>query len=131
MEFVNVIVDISHEKLDRIFQYRVPPELKGRIRIGMQVNFPFGTGNRPMKGYVVGGADVPDYPSEKIKALTGIVPGSVPAESQLIALAAWMKETYGSTMNQALKTVLPVKQRIRQRQERKIVLTANRETAQC
>ena len=27
MEFVNVIVDISHEKLDRVFQYRVPPEL--------------------------------------------------------------------------------------------------------
>ena len=130
MEFVNVIVDISHEKLDRVFQYRVPPELGGRIQIGMQVNFPFGTGNRPMKGYVVGGTDEPDYPPEKIKTLTGIVPGSVPAESQLIALAAWMKETYGSTMNQALKTVLPVKQRIRQRQERKIVLTADRETAQ-
>ena len=129
MEFVNVVVDISHEKLDRIFQYRVPPELKDRIRIGMQVNFPFGTGNRPMKGYVVGWTDEPDYPRDKIKTLSGIVPGSVPAESQLIALAAWMREVYGSTMNQALKTVLPVRQQIRQKQKRKIVLTAGQEEA--
>lgn len=34
-------------------------------------------------------------------------------ESRLIALAAWMKETYGSTMIQAFKTVLPVKDKIR------------------
>lgn len=131
MEFVNVIVDISHEKLDRVFQYRVPPELEGRIQAGMQVNFPFGMGNRPMKGYVVGCTEEPDYPIDKIKTLTGIVPGSVPAESQLIALAAWMKETYGSTMNQALKTVLPVKQQIRQKQSRRIVLSMERTEAEA
>ena len=32
MEFVNVIVDISHEKLDRVFQYRVPEELKEHLQ---------------------------------------------------------------------------------------------------
>ena len=42
MEFVNVIVDISHEKLDRIFQYRIPEELQGKISTGMQVQVPFG-----------------------------------------------------------------------------------------
>ena len=42
-----------------------------------------------------------------------MVEGSVSAESQLIELAWWMKERYGSTMNQALKTVLPVKQKVR------------------
>lgn len=127
MEFVNVIVDISHEKLDRVFQYRVPPGLKDRLEIGMQVNFPFGMGNRPMKGYVVGFADETDYPVDKIKELTGIVKGSVQAESQLIALAAWMRETYGSTMNQALKTVLPVKQQVEQKKNRKLILNISKE----
>lgn len=121
MEFVNVIVDISHEKLDRVFQYRVPEPLRDRLQAGMQVNVPFGMGNRPMKGYVVGFSDTPDYPSEKIKEIQGIVEGSVKAQSQLIALAAWMKERYGSTMNQALKTVLPVKRQTRQRQSRRLV----------
>lgn len=121
MEFVNVIVDISHEKLDRIFQYRIPERLQGSLQAGMQVNIPFGMGNRLMKGYVVGFASEPDYPPEKIKEVQGIVEGSVKAESQLIALAAWMKERYGSTMNQALKTVLPVKQKTRQKQDKRLV----------
>lgn len=121
MEFVNVIVDISHEKVDRIFQYRIPEHLKGSLQTGMQVNVPFGMGNRLMKAYVVGFAEKPDYPPDKIKELAGIVEGSVKAESQLIALAAWMRERYGSTMNQALKTVLPVKQKTRQKQSRKLI----------
>lgn len=123
MEFVNVIVDISHEKVDRVFQYRIPDQLKNVLQAGMQVNIPFGRGNRLMKGCVVGFTDTPDYPPEKIKEVAGIVEGSVKAESQLIALAAWMRERYGSTMNQALKTVLPVKQETRQKQSRKIIRT--------
>lgn len=122
MEYASVIVDISHEKLDRVFQYRVPKELQNRLQAGMQVEVPFGMGNRRMKGYVVGLSEEPDYPPEKIKPLTGIVEGSVKAESQLIALAAWMHERYGSTMNQALKTVLPVKQKTKQKQSRRLVL---------
>ena len=42
MEFVNVIVDISSEQLDRVFLYRVPKVLQDRIQIGMQVQIPFG-----------------------------------------------------------------------------------------
>ena len=26
--YANIIIDITHEKLDRIFQYSVPPELE-------------------------------------------------------------------------------------------------------
>lgn len=130
MELVNVIVDISHEKLDRIFQYRIPEELQGKISTGMQVQVPFGMGNRTIKGYVTGVTDVPDYPVEKIKPVTGLVDGAVSAESELIALAAWMKEFYGSTMNQALKTVLPVKQEVSSRQEKCIVLAIPREEAE-
>ena len=120
MEFVNVIVDISHEKVDRVFQYRIPERLKNSLKVGMQVEIPFGRGNRLTRGYAVGFAQEPDYPPEKIKELFGIVEGSVRAESQLIALAAWMKERYGSTMNHALKTVLPVKQKTKQKQKKKL-----------
>lgn len=127
MRFVNVIVDISSGKLDKIFQYKVPESLKDRLQTGMQVNIPFGMGNRPMKGYVVGFSDTADYPPEKMKEVTGIVTGSVQAESQLIALAAWMRKTCGSTMNQALKTVLPVKQKTRQVVDRQAVLLLEEE----
>ncbi len=127
MEFAGVVVDISYEKLDRIFQYRIPESLRGRLQIGMQVSVPFGLGNRIRKGYVVNLADEADYPDGKIKELYGIVGGSVQVESQLIVLAAWIRENYGSTMNQALKTVLPVRRQVGQRSSRKLVLLLPRE----
>ena len=131
MEYANVIVDISHEKLDRVFQYRIPEHLKEHLKTGMQVQFPFGNGNRPMKGYVVGFTDTPDYPPEKIKELDRIMEGGVRAESQLIAMAAWMRERYGSTMNQALKTVLPVKQEIAEKKEVRLRLIVSKEQGEA
>ena len=112
-KYANIIIDISHESVDRTFQYRIPQELEDRIQVGHQVYIPFGQGNRQRKGYVVGLTDQAEFDENKLKDVAGIVQGSVTAESQLIWLAWWMKERYGSTMNQALKTVLPVRQKVR------------------
>lgn len=114
-QYASIIIDISHESVDRVFQYRIPETLLGRLRIGMQVCVPFGSGNRSRKGYVVELSERPDYDPEKIKTITGLVEGSVTADSRLIELAWWMKEQYGSTMNQALKTVLPVRRKVKAR----------------
>ena len=118
--FAQIISDISHEKVDRTFDYRIPDGLADQITVGMQVRIPFGKGNSQRKGYVVGIRDHTEYDGDKMKDIAGIVEGSVTAESQLISLAWWMKEQYGSTMNQALKTVLPVKQDVYKRQDKKI-----------
>ncbi len=118
--YANIIIDISHEKVDKTFQYRIPEKLEGQIRAGTQVEIPFGAGNRLRRGYVVGLTDRAEFDTARIKSISGVVPGSVTAESRLIRLAWWMKERYGSTMNQALKTVLPVKQKVRQKQVRSV-----------
>lgn len=116
--YANIIIDISHEKVDKTFQYRIPETLIGRIQAGVQVWIPFGAGNHERKGYVVEVTDRAEYDPRRIKEISGLVEGSVTAESQLIHLAWWMKERYGSTMNQALKTVLPVKQAVRRKENR-------------
>ena len=51
--FADVIVDISHEKLDRTFQYLVPESMEDLVKVGTVVRIPFGKGNRLTKGYVV------------------------------------------------------------------------------
>ena len=112
-KYVDIIIDISHEAIDRAFQYEVPLSLYGKITLGMQVQVPFGKGNHLRTGYVIGMSDEPQYDVEKIKSIHSIVERQVPVEGQLIRLAAWMKETYGSTMYQALMTVMPVKKKIR------------------
>ena len=119
-EFANVIIDISHEKVDRPFQYKIPEYLKDEIHAGVRVSVPFGAGNRLRTGYVVEVTDRAEYDRDKMKEIAGIVEGSVSAESQLIELAWWMKERYGSTMNQALKTVLPVKQKTKAAEKKTI-----------
>lgn len=114
-QYASVIIDISHENVDRVFQYRIPPQLLGEIQVGMQVCVPFGSGNRTRTGYVVDISEKAEYDVTKMKSIAGIVAGSVTADSRIISLAWWMKERYGSTMNQALKTVLPVKRKVKAR----------------
>ena len=48
-------------------------------------------------------------------------------EAKLVALAAWMKETYGGTMIQALKTVLPIKKKVKIPVRRTVILKLSEE----
>jgi primosomal protein N' (replication factor Y) len=128
-EYANIIIDISHEKLDKAFQYKVPGDLQEKLSVGMQVEIPFGNGERRATGYVVELTDKPEYDLGKMKEIYGVVEGSVPIESQLIALAGWMRKNYGGTMNHALKTVLPIKQKAREKKQRFVKLELSKKEA--
>ena len=119
-EYANIIIDISHEKVDRPFQYKIPDVLQGKLEAGMCVQVPFGQGNRLRQGYVVEVTDKAQFPDEKMKQVEGILTGSLPVEADAIRLAVWMRQTYGSTMIAALRTVLPVKQSVKAKEKRKI-----------
>ena len=127
--YADIIVDITHEKLDKIFQYRIPKEMEGRLQTGMEVLIPFGRANRETKGYVIGFSEKCNYDPEKIKEITQISQNHIAIEAKLVALAAWMKEHYGGTMIQALKTVLPIKQQEKQKEQRSIRLLLDRREA--
>lgn len=118
--YANVIVDISLDKLDKTFQYRIPQDMEDEIKPGVQVDIPFG--NRTLTGYVIEVTDDAEFDVAKTKELIGVHKGSIPIESQLIALAGWMRKNYGSTMNQALKTVLPIKKQTKQVEHRSVTL---------
>lgn len=125
--FANIIVDITHEKLDKIFQYRVPSHLEGELSVGMEVLIPFGKGNRQTKGYVIGFSETCGYDLSKVKEITEISKEGMAIEGKLVALAAWMKEQYGGTMIQALKTVLPIKQKEQAKIKKRIRLLLDEE----
>ena len=108
-QFANIIVDISHEKLDKTFQYKIPEKLQEQIRVGMQVVIPFG--NRRLTGYVVELTDKAEFEIDRMKEIASVAADSVAIEGKLIALASWIRENYGATMNQALKTVIPIKKK--------------------
>lgn len=128
--FADIIIDISHSELDRTFQYRVPEELQQQIEPGNVVEIPFGKGNRPSKGYVLRLTDQPSFDPRKIKPVTRIVTDLAGAESRLTALALWMRDYYGSTTVQALRTVLSVRQKAAPREKKTVVLTLSGEALQ-
>lgn len=127
--YANIIIDISHEKLDKTFQYVIPEELQGQLQAGMRVQVPFGNGGRMIRGFVVSLSEEPEYDPAKLKPVLAIDEQAIVIESQLIALAYWIHKNYGATINQALKTVLPVKEKKTAKIRRKIILTAD--TAAC
>lgn len=130
-EYANIIIDISHEKLDKTFQYKVPAQLQESLAVGMQVEIPFGNGQRRTTGYVVELTDAPEYDVDKLKEIQAVVEDSIPIESQLIALAGWMRKNYGGTMNHALKTVLPIKQKTKEKKQRFVKLELEKQKAEA
>lgn len=125
--YANIIIDITHEKLDKIFQYAIPPRLEGILAAGCEVEVPFGKGNRLTKGYVIGFAEQCDYDPAKIKEIRDISQKGIAIEGKLVALAAWMKDHYGGTMIQALKMVLPIRQQEREKVKKKLRLLLDEE----
>lgn len=120
-KYADIIVDISHEKIDRTFQYRIPVRLQDKLEIGMCVTVPFGKGNKFINGYVIEIGDECNYEPDKMKEIREIVQRGVSVESRLIRLAGWLRRNYGSTMIQALKTVLPAKQTVRRLEHKKVI----------
>lgn len=122
MKFASIIVDISLEQVDREFEYIIPEALLGDIVLGALVVIPFGKGKRLINGYVVDIKDKNTFPIEKLKEIQSVIKEGIPVEAQMIKLAAYLRKNYGSTMNQALKTVIPVKTKVKKYVEKEIIL---------
>ena len=126
-KYANICVDISHEKVDKPFQYKIPKDLQDNLEPGMQVLIPFGKGNKLIKGFVLELTDQSEYPEELCKEVAEVVSTGITAEGRSIALASWMRKNYGSTLIAALKTVLPVKEKVRQIEQKDLILCATKE----
>lgn len=128
MIFADIIVDISHEKLDRPFQYIIPESLEDKILIGSAVKIPFGKGNRIIPGYVIGITEIPFWEVDKMKEILSVEEKKITLESELIQIAWFIRETCGATMNQALKTVIPVKSKTKEIEKAEISLAQDYQT---
>lgn len=121
--YADVIPGISHEQLDKPFRYRVPEEMTEIISPGSVVKVPFGGGNRLITGFVTDLSDEPGFDPARIKPIFKLVSDNELPESRMITIAAWLKAEYGCTMSQALKTVLPVKEKVQKKETRLLKLS--------
>ncbi len=104
--FAQVIVDIAHSSVDRLFTYRAEED----IARGQRVLVPFGAGNKTVEGFVL---DVKDSYDGNI-ALKSIIrpmePYTVLTPEQ-IRLAYWIKQSYNCLLVDALRLMIPAQLR--------------------
>ncbi|MCR5797783.1 MAG: primosomal protein N' [Eubacterium sp.] len=129
--FADVIIDISAEALDRTFQYRIPEILREQVKLGTPVSVPFGRNKKLRQGYVVNISAEPSFDPSKIKEIVKVEKNLVSIKSQSIQLAGFIRDRYGTTMNEALKTVIPVKKKIKNLEEVFLTLRVNEEEARA
>ena len=134
-KYAEVIIDIAYNKLDRPFTYKVPGRMQDVLQPGSLVMVPFGKANVLRKGYVIALKDECGYDPDKVKEIAELpVNDSGYSEDDdgatAIALAAWMKRRYGSTMAAALKTVLTSRKPGKPVKTREIELAMPREEAE-
>lgn len=129
--YAQIIIDISHGRLDRPFTYRIPEALQNDLCLGSLVVVPFGKGDTKRKGYVIGFSNTCEYPDGKLKEIEAISSGGTDVTGDnAVRLALWMKQRYGSTMAVALRTVLTSRKQAKPCEHRSIHLLLSKDDAE-
>jgi len=115
--YAEVIVNVPHRRVDRLFHYQIPEELRFQIQAGHKIEVSFG--NRQVEGIVVNITD--RAPAVDLKMVEKII-DVPPLPQDLLALARWIADVYVCPYIDALNTVYPTKT-IKRRRRKKTTKT--------
>ena len=122
--FCQVIVDINHEDVDRVFTYRVPKGMT--LCPGMRVHVPFGP--RKLEGVVVEMVQECDLPPERVKDVVDTLEDYPAVLPSLLELAEHIQKTSFCTLAMALRLMVPAQmrgQRVHEKTQEIAVLTVD------
>lgn len=107
-KYAQVILAVTHNKVDRIFDYGVPKEWEDVLCVGGRVIVPFGQKNVRTEGYVMGILEETKVPKNKIKAVLDVLDDGRPVFTPVtLELAKIMKQRYFCTLSQCLWAIMP------------------------
>lgn len=98
-----VIINSNVKNLNRIFDYNVPNEMEGTIRVGDRILIPFGNKKTLEEGFVIGLKEQSDY---KVKDIAQIQDG-IKLTPENIELAKLMARRYFCNISDCIKLMLP------------------------
>lgn len=106
-----VIVDVPTMQTDQPFTYLVPENLNEQLAVGMRVEVPFGNGNRHVQGFVLAiepvAATLLDETNVQLKELVAVLDLKPVLNTEMLALADYMKEKTFAFKITCLQTMLP------------------------
>nr|MDE7454002.1 primosomal protein N' [Clostridia bacterium] len=104
--FAQVIVDVAHSNVDKIFEYSCPENLSA----GARVKVPFG--GRVIDGFVIGVSPVSSYPAEKVKPIASVFDESPALVPECLDLMREISSRYRVPKAAALRLFLPSEMRL-------------------
>lgn len=110
VRYCNIVVNTGTKATDRLFTYRIPFSLLGKIKLGDKVVVPFGRGNKLLEGFVFEFNS--DKETEKIKGMKEIkdvLINDINLSEKQIDFCKWLKNTYLCTYYEAVQSLIPKK----------------------
>ena len=104
--FAQVIVDIAHSQVDKVFEYSCPDD----IAVGARVKVPFGT--RKIDGFVIGVSRTSAYPADKVKPIAEIFDEPPALIPECFTLMKRIAQRYRVPKAVALRLFLPSEMRL-------------------
>ena len=104
--YAQIITDIAHQDVDRVFTYRVPEALQDLMQPGMRVVVPFGK-QKAVEGYVLSVSQHTELPEEILKDVIRFCDPYPVMNGDQIALIDWMKKQYHTTAVSYTHLTLP------------------------
>ncbi len=98
-----IIINSNVKNLNRIFDYNIPYELQGKVKIGSRVFVRFGNIKKLEEGFVIGIKESSEY---KVKDIEKVEENDYIGGEE-IELAKWMANRYFCNISDCIKLMLP------------------------
>ncbi len=99
--FAEVVFNLP---IKEAFTYTIPPDLLGKVQVGMRVLVPFG--RRRITGYVVNLTDKWDKPIT-LKTIADLPDTEPIVNAEMLSLTRWLGDYYQSSWGEAIRCALP------------------------
>lgn len=99
---VGVLVELSMQSVDKMFDYAVPISLREFIQVGVRVLVPFG--KQTLEGFVL---EIKDTSDRELKEVYSVLDQDIVLNQELLALGKKIQESTLSTLISAYQVMLP------------------------
>jgi len=100
-----VAVSTATYAIDKPYEYKIPDNLKDKVKAGVRVTVPFSRGNRRAEGVVLALAESKgEFP---LKCIDKVLDDSPLLTESQIKLALWLRERFFCTVYDAFRAMLP------------------------
>lgn len=103
----SIIVDNISKEVDKPFDYLIPENMYGLVKVGMRVVVPFGGGNKYIEGYIIDIKSESDFGVGKLKSIADLIDNTIYFNEEMQKLAFYLKERYLCTLGEAFRMIMP------------------------